>query len=376
MPTPEITGRDELFLQPEVCPDEARCHKCYNLDKFFAVASIGRSFWQPDFRFPQSCNDFTWGIFDVFPDFGFSYAKPDEEGNTNARRVLFSSCWSGNLNYSCPYDPQIAVPCQESNILLAEPFALANGDPISEAFDTAILVLKGNNWDGTCGKFTLDIQYAVIEARVTGNTLPALPDPEDPDCPELKFTHYKYSFELEYCTCEEMLQPFTFVGVESYDSCFGGVEDPCNTAEAIVSIQKADQICGRCSCLNCVGFSARTLQLDITGPTINGTFILTQDFFRRPDGNFVAPFACEFFLPNTITEEIPCLVFLGVMITCNDCDGFEATLAASTSPIGLYTAKTEPFTCGQSVVFNKDEQLDYDPCQFADHTIQLSFVPT
>lgn len=376
MPTPDITGRDELFLQPEICPNEAPCHKCYNLDRMFSVVANQGIPWQPDFRFPQSCNDFTWLIYNLFQDLRFSYIKNDDEDNEQGRSVLFSPCWSGNLNYSCPYEPEIPVPCQESNILLAEPFALANGDIITDGRDTAILVFKGNSWDGECGKFTLEIRYAVIEAAVNNNTLPVLPDPNDPTCPALKFTHYTYTFELEYCTCDEMIQDFTFVGVTSYDSCFGGVEDPCNTAGAIVSLQRLSQLCGRCACLNCKGYSASLLQLEITGPTINGTFILDQGFFTKPNGNLIRPSNCEFFLPDEVIEEIPCLVFLSVEIVCNSCDGFTAQLSAITSPTGNYNIITQPFTCGQSAVFDTLETYNYDPCSLAEHTIQLSFVST
>lgn len=379
MPQPDITGIDPLLLPPEECEDEARCHACYALDilhPFDYQISQRDFFGLPPWKIiAPSCNDFSMYKFDIFgrrDNFdgfvgllgsSFYYTKGVE-----SILVFYDSCWS-QYNHACPYDVDTTTLCPSSNILLSHHF-VKNGEIITDELDLAVLKLSGNEWDGECGRLELEIRYTIIEIEAGFLTTPV--DPEE-ECPGLKFTNYTHLFELEYCTCEEMYEPFVFVSTTTEDSCFGGVEDDvCNAASAVISLQRYNEVCGRCTCFNCDGYYAHELQLTISGPVINGTFILF-DANAAWDDLVFSNGPCTFRMNKPNIDQFDCLQDLVVEILCNDCDGFTAFLKAATPP-SIYSVRTLPFFCGESVVFDQQISIVYDPCDLANHTITLSFV--
>jgi len=353
LPAPENTGIDPLLLPPEECPDEAPCWACYQVF---------------DLRFPfrdsapgGNCND--WSI-NWIPNGGPQQDLP----NTLLRRNLLwhiEPCWSRS-NYSCPYDSPDSGNCFDSNIFIGP--VLPFSDQIANEMLGHYFQLSGNEWDGSCGKLTFKIAYTVIELNANYLTLPI--DPENPDCTDYKWTAYLHTFELNYCTCEEVLDAFTFVSTESEDSCAGGVDDPCHLDQATIVIRKSDSNanCGACACLNCQGYKSTEIQVVISGPTINGTFML------QGDGS------CYFSYANTNgIGDCAEIQQIAVQISCLACDQFKAQFSAS--GFGDFFAEsdyTEAFECdgtatiGDLAIYNESA----NDCNLSGHSIQVSFVPS
>lgn len=376
MPQPDITGIDPLLLPPEECETEAQCHACYALDLLYPFdfgVSQPDDFGQPPWdRFAPSCHDFSMYKFGIFgkrdgqDNFMGLYGTIFYTKGVERITVDYDPCWS-QFNHACPYDVETTTQCPNSNILLSHHF-VKNGEIITDELDLAVLKLSGNEWDGECGRLELEIRYTIIEIEPGFLTTPV--DPEE-ECPGLKFTNYTHLFELEYCTCEEMYEPFVFVSTTTEDSCFGGVEyDVCNAASAVISLQRYNEACGRCTCFNCDGYYAGQIQLTISGPVINGTFILIEEDATYHGFEF-SKGPCKF--RSGDIGQFACLQALVVTILCNNCDGFTAQLEAETPP-SEYTVRTLPFFCGESVVFDQQISIVYDPCDLANHTITMSFV--
>jgi hypothetical protein len=355
LPTPDNTGTDPLLLPPDECPDEAPCFGCYRLfdGRLIFSDSLARGqcddweiFWLPSASTTQP-------FFDTFLRVGLSW--------------LFTHCWTRD-NYSCPYESEVPDECPPSNIVIAPISPFTDWTTLFDDMNGHHIRLSGNEWDGECGKLTLKIAYVVLEYGPT-----FFPDPitEPGQCNDYKWTGYLHTFELPYCSCESVLDPFTFISTESYDSCAGGVDDPCHVDEAVITIGKSDanSNCGTCSCLNCEGYKSTQISVVITGPVINGSFILTSAG------------GCEF-LYNNLNGIGDCadITTLRVDIECQACDDqFKAKFYAGV--IGNFSAEseyTDSFGCsgvvtiGELDIFNGSG----NSCNLAAHTIQVSFVPT
>lgn len=349
LPQPDITGIDPLLLPPEQCADEARCWACYQVFDLRLLFS--------DSVNNGDCEDWTLGWYTprVFDTAGPYSLLPRDGKNWEV-----FPCWSA-ANYSCPYDNSDTTPCPDSNILIGpvQPFSPS----LAAQTQGRYFQLSGNEWDGSCGKLILKIAYTVIESVPGFVSTPI--DPDNPECNDYKWTAYVHTFELEYCTCESVLLPFTFVSTQSEDSCAGGVADVCRLDEATIVIQKNDESsnCSTCVCLNCSGYKSTEVQVTISGPTINGTFILTGGaycFFAFGDPNGIG--GCT---------EMPSL---SVIIRCLACDQFRAEFYGEASGQGGVVAFgfTNVFPCdGTGTV----ENLSGDICGIASHTVQVSFVP-
>jgi len=357
LPTPDTTGLDPLVIPNPGCPDEAPCFLCYQwFDRLFAFYFYGDINDRPE-QPGQTCDD--WNFFWSIDPFSFGYSF--EILRANNFRVRAASCWNAQ-DYNCPYDNDLSLfACDASNVALSGSWTSA-GIP-------ANVQLLGNEWNGSCGKLTVTARYTAVEWQVGFSTIP-IGDPEE--CVDPKWTEFIHTFELEYCDCSELFNEFTYIGTETTDSCAGGVDDPCNFAEASIRLKprpERDAYCGVCTCANCVGQRPDQFLLTVSGPVINGTFVL------ETIGNiFEGQCFYQYSLPIAACEAF--LAFQ-LQIKCLPCDKLEAFL--SIRVVANYYAwigKTDVFDCGDSPTFNElDSGNGTAPCQLSGHTFQLSFVP-
>lgn len=354
LPTPETTGLDPLTIVPPGCDDEAPCWQCYEwFDRVFSFPYFGGA---GDVLPPigeGACNNyqFTWELSGPY-----QYIYP---ADGTIKIIYIDPCWEAN-NYNCPYDNTLGFwDCPGSNVALSTRWTNRGGP--------AQLVLTGNEWDGSCGKITLTIRYAVTEF-VIGTTTPPITEPEG--CEEPKWSEFLYTFELEYCTCEELFNAFTFVSVSVTDSCAGSVADPCKMDEAVIRLKKRPEekaFCNICNCMNCPDYRSDKISLTISGPVINGTFII--DGFRLPTG-----LAECFYIYRIPFEGCPEIRDLQINLRCLPCDLFKAFLTIQ-FPYTYWSGATEPFNCGDSPVFTKQSFNPAVPnCQIDNHTFTLSMI--
>ena len=366
--TPDTVEVDPLLLNPEGCPDEAPCWACYELfDQLFSLVATNQSSADSLLRvLPGSeCGDWALGwnpnLGSIFP----VTLLVDGE----YEQFVFSTCWKVS-EYNCPYEANLPedLYCNPPKILIAAKVIEwdASVQDIEDVF-----VLRGNEWDGSCGRLELVVTYYVFEKGPGFGTTP-IPDPNA--CEDQKWSKYVHTFELNYCDCSDLTNNFDFVSTVQTDSCAGGVDDPCNFEEAIIELRKAEDEEYRCPplscfCNNCVGYRADQMQLDISGPTINTTLILSTRFFLLCEyRSEVLSFAgCE--------EDINFRVYMN----CLPCDKFTARLDivfGSTSAFDYYlTKKTEPFDCGDTIEFTETLFSQNPLCDVESHTFTLSFVP-
>lgn len=359
LPTPDTVGRDPLLLPPEECPEEAPCWACFQFfDRKFTFGGV----------YSGECND--WLLSFVSTITGYQSNVPHIF--RNGVYQLFLTCWDAR-NYSCPYDSSIG-PCPSSNIAITGLAEFAQFD----GFNTGhIFELSGNEWDGSCGKITFKIGYTVLEYSPGFNTDP-ITDPGS--CTDYKWTAYLQTFELDYCTCEDLLEPFTFVSTQSVDSCAGGVEDPCHVDEATIRLKRfnSGENCKPCDCVNCVGYKNSELVLEVTGPLVNGTFVLPVSV-----ANFYYSINCVYELGIGYHGDCEQSIFLRVVLDCLACDQFRARLIVYTERIGggffeSVLGTIDAIDCGDTKEFTDLEYPTTPPtpeCNLAGHTFQLSFVP-
>lgn len=361
LPAPNIVGRDPLLLPPEECPEEAPCWACYQFFDQRLTFSGGFA----EYR----CND--WLISSV----GLTASGSTGSFAAIVRNQiyqLFLACWNA-INYSCPYDSNVG-PCPSSNVAITGLAAFAQFD----GFNTGHLFeLSGNEWDGSCGKLTFKIGYTVFEYSPSYDTDP-ITDPGN--CNDYKWTAYLHTFELNYCTCDDVLEPFTFVSTQSVDSCAGGVEDPCHVDEATITLKRLNngENCKPCHCVNCVGYKNSELMLEVTGPLVNGTFVLPVSL-GNPNGTT----NCIYELGIGYHGDCEQSIFLRVVLNCLACDQFRAGLIVYTERIGggffeSVLGTIDAIDCGDTKEFTDLEYPTTPPtpeCDLAGHTFQLSFVP-
>ena len=358
LPTPDTTGLDPLTIPNTGCPDEAPCFTCYRwFDRIFPFFFYG---FGDDVISPNpgdTCNDweFQWRI----PYVGYQIFYPEDGVN---KIIEIDPCWNSR-DYNCPYDNELDLyQCDSSNVALSGSWVTKGLPPL--------VTLTGNEWNGTCGKLTLTIRYAAVEFQVGQTTIP-IGEPEE--CVDPKWTEFIHTFELNYCTCSELFNAFTYVSTSTTDSCAGAVDDPCNFASATITLKTRPErtaYCNVCSCMNCVGQRTDQLLLTVSGPVINGTFLM-QGFFVSTGMS-----SCSYRY-ETALEACPQLRDFQVFIQCLACDLFTATLSIqSTANYTMWAGKTNAFNCDETPTFNQVSLNNGDPpCQLDGHTFQLSFVP-
>jgi len=360
LPAPEITGIDPLLLPPEECPDEAPCWACYVVfDHKLPIRTASME---------GQCDDWTLRFLNVavLPD--QSIIVPYIRRGMTTSQLFY--CWEPS-NYDCPYESNFEnISCPASFIAIT---SMANFATFDDFQGLEIFEFSGNEWDGTCGKLTLKIGYVVLEFSPGYNTDPI----GGGGCEDYKWTAYLHTFELNYCTCEEVLDTFTFVSTQSEDSCAGGVEDPCHVDQAVIKINRLDDgvNCGNCDCFNCSGYSNQQVVLEITGPSITGSFVAS--------GTRYLGVGCWFVINPLVNENCEFVQSIFILIRCLACDKFTSELRVLTQQLGgdfqeNMRATTDAFDCGDTVEFGDIETLFNFPegCSLEGHTFQLSFVPS
>ena len=360
LPTPDTTGLDPLTIPNPGCPDEAPCFTCYKwFDRIFPFFFYGFG----DDLIPgpgNTCNDWT---FEWYPRFTSIQIFYTEDGVLKI--IEIEPCWNSR-DYNCPYDNTLDFfQCDSSNVALS-------GSWVDKGLPPRIK-LTGNEWDGSCGKLTLEIRYAAVEWQVGQSTIPI----EDPDaCNDPKWTEFVHTFELNYCTCSSLFNAFSYVSTSTTDSCAGAVDDPCNFAGATITLKQRPErtaYCNVCNCLNCPGTRSDQVALTVSGPVINGTFIL--DGFFSPGSPLGE--TCQYIYSVPI-EACPQLRDLQITLQCLACDLFKAFLSIQhVSSYTMWFGDTEAFGCGDTPTFSEIELNNGTaPCQLDGHTFQLSFVST
>ena len=363
LPEPDVIGIDELLLPPESCPEQAPCFKCYQLlDRRFNLLFNGDQLVvQPGDDNTCENWDFTW----LFPFAGINLGggviiRPG--ANNLSYYIYMAQCWEPQT-YNCPYDPPENLPdCPTSKVALSTSWATPG------LYD--LVTLSGNTWDGECGKLTVTIQYTAVEFTLGTSVAPI----EDPNaCTDPKWTHFVHTFELEYCTCDEMFGVFNYVSTQTTDSCAGAVDDPCNVEDATIKLTRrsnSEEWCYWCECRNCDGYRQDQMTVTISGSAVNGTFLAEVESLVNFKGD------CSY-LYNVAVPGCEQVRRFRVLIRCLACDKFTAIIEFEHADgYVLYMAQTDGFDCGDTATFETLPSPNGEPpCGLESHTIQLSFVP-
>lgn len=326
------------------CPTSAPCWACYTVfDRFFLFANGTFSI--------IPCGTFHWQTYNAGIPFDLNIPRP-------LGSIRGWTCWTPS-NYDCPYSHTFTENCPGSKIVIADHITTA----------TPLIEMSGAEWDGTCGKITLVISYSVFEFDASYSEVPI--DGGD-GCVEPKYTAYQHTFELNYCTCEDLTNAFTYVSTSTIDSCAGAVADPCNFETATIKLYRKyeEEQCFSCDCINCEGYISGQFTVTISGPNVNGTFVLpyTGGVDSEPTQQ-----TCFYGL-YSFTQD--CGEFaIQISVTCLSCDKFESSIKITERPsqLWMYSGRTSAFNCGESPTYNATHTMG--ACNFGSHTIQLSFVP-
>ena len=364
MPTPNAVGK-LLQVDDDECPDTAPCFACYIVyDKLFNF-----------FNFSGTCGSWktAWPV-------AFGYADQYVSTPELGAFIPMFKCWIPST-YSCPYDTDLAgKTCSSSNIAIGFPPRYPSpGNPILQARNW--VEMTGPEWDGECGTITLVVRYTVFEFEASYSEVPI---GGGGGCEEPKWTQYEYTFKLDYCNCEDLLQPFTFDSAFTNDSCAGSVADPCNFEDAVIKLKPSDPVgatvgyCVQCACVNCEGYDTSQFLVTVSGPQINGTFVV--DNAATFVGGFLRELTCLWEgAPATVSGGCVDRVYFQLYITCLECDKMEVSArmwAANPGDLSfrlIYEGKTDPFDCGDTPTFT--QTFSNGECGIDAHTIQMQFVP-
>lgn len=387
LPSPDETGLDPLLLPPEECPDTAPCWACYIVfDAAFPTGAIGCSS-QANTPKENTCEQWEiWWSFGSVAGSSRNYLSIiDAVIDGEAKPIYYAPCWKPD-DHTCPYDAELEIDtCPDSNVSISSSWVNPG--------DNKSVILSGNEWDGECGTLTLTIRYAAVENAAAFNEVPIDGGEE---CNQPKWTEYVHVFELNYCECTDLYDPFTYVSTSTTDSCAGGVPDPCNFPEATITLLSSKianpalnnrESCCACPCFNCAGYRNHELILTITGSVVNLTIAVRSASVllgnvTEPsiiECNYSAAFCpeeCDLSGGDGSAECQSSQIFIA--IACLPCDKFTASLALTTNngATVAYRAYTEPFDCGDSPIFITDPSFTGPaPCDLESHTFQLSLVP-
>ena len=354
LPTPDTVDYDDSGLLDEGCGSSAPCWACYEaFDRRFTFFYYFRD---PDVS-PNpgdTCNDWEFSWFSTFSQYNLFY----DDGGGVVKTIYADACWVSN-NYNCPYENDLDWrQCPPAGTLLSTSW-VNKGNRVG-------VTLSGNEWDGSCGKLTLTVRYAAVEYSLSAGVII---EGDPMVCQDPKWTEFVHTFELEYCTCAELFGTFTYVSTSTTDSCAGGVDDPCNFSGATIALVKrpeASAFCYVCDCLNCTTNRTDQMSLSISGPVVNGTFILS---------GFFNSLACQYVAEGPF-EGCDDIKNIEVRIYCLACDLFVATISViHQNNYAAWYGLTEVFGCGDSPTFSQHPLFSgTPPCDIASHTIQLSFV--
>lgn len=319
---PQLTGEDCPPVE-EYCPEEIACNACY---RFFDVL----------FRFSFLLDD--WLLQIVNP---LGYADCNDVIYRFTLRNFADTnfpCWDAS-NYACPYELIGGFWQCGPNL----------------AIRNAVIDIRSQwNPETNCGTITVTIEIEVREIQ-------CLTSPLDPP----KTATFTHLFELDYCTCEEMLQPIPFVSTTADNP--DGLPEPCNLDEATITLIEANagtNACPVCQCWECS--TDNGLNLSVSGPGFTGTIPLTFYFEIITVGTDCTAKG-EFNLECDGTKKA--IVFLS--IKCFDCETYKLFLNISIEENGEeITAEIDDYTCGA----DRDFVLSFSDspiCNLDEYTFSL-----
>lgn len=263
----------------DICPDSAPCNRCFSIfDTLFSFYSFVNNWGTVEYSYPGYVNDCNDVIYTFKNSTAFGRGQ--------------SLCWDANT-YNCNYG------------WLGETLCGAN-----LAIDSAEINIR-TQWNPStnCGKITVNIVIDVFETKCVY----VIGEP-------IKEATFDHLFELDYCTCEEMLQPIPFVSTiadNPYD-----LPEPCNLDEATLTLYSADQNsagCPACSCWECS--LDNTVNIAVSGPGFTGTIPVT--FMQNNTCSAYGSFVIDCDGERTVTVNF-------FVIDCDRCEYYDLR-------IGIYT---------------------------------------
>lgn len=296
----------------EICTDEAPCYACYFLfDRTFKLGSM-QTFWPGEFG---DCNNV-----------GNRYTQLSEDS------VLTSlSCWN-QTNYNCPYEPSDEPQFCGAGLIIE--------DAVFESISTW-------NPDTNCGKISITITIKVFAPRCF----------ESPIVPLRKAT-FVHLFELNYCTCEEMLSPIPFISTTSTNP--DNLIDPCKLDQATITLLTTEESasCAICDCFECT--ESNTVNIAIDGPGFTGTVPVSSS----PAGGLCTGYG-TFDVECNGTKKATITLTIG----CYDCEVYRMNILVRIGEEYL-TAYIERYTCGSDEEFGNKVVFGTE-CQLNDYTFSL-----
>lgn len=319
---------DENCPPPEeTCPESAPCNGCYYLfDQIFPLPFGAPYGWLYSFEINagsdaiDQCEDYThiWDYAD-----GVQPVVP---------------CWD-STNYACPY------------VNDSLPFFCGPELYISDA---QVKARSQWNKDTKCGTITVTITIRVFRDEC----LIAIGE-------EYESEVFTYLFELDYCTCEEMIGGIPFVSSTGTENPTIGLKDPCNLEGATINLISAERgsPCPSCLCWEC-SFD-NVINLSITGPGFTGTIPLEfgLPFVFIGGGCGLGAFV-EFDCPASTQ------VAIGMGVDCLDCEFYNLRLRLETGDDFVY-AEIENYQCGQSRTFEIKNSSPGGVCQLGNHVFSV-----
>jgi hypothetical protein len=316
---PVLTGND--CPPDDECPDSSRCVRCYTLfDKLFSFFNPV-PFWDFQYVYPGyvfDCNDviFKWTL--------SNYNK-------------FTICWNAEF-YDCYLFPFAENLC---------------GAKIGIS-DSEIQVRTQWNPETRCGKITATIMIKVFEAKCVY--------PIGEPLKEATFTHL---FELDYCTCDEMMAPIPFVSTTVENP--HDLPEPCNLDQATLSLYDAETglaQCPNCSCWECS--TDNTVNVAISGPGFSGTIPLS---FVAAGCSAYGSFILDCEGNRTVTVRL----FVG---DCSRCEYYNISVTLSTiTAEGVEERavfRVLDYLCGQDVTLELLPQESFSPkCNLDEYAVSL-----
>lgn len=352
MPIPDNTEVDELLGGSDPsCPQSAPCYACYRIwDRQFMFEPTNGKF----FSQLSTCRDWSmaFSVNSIF--YGTDIRLYPENWNSVDSAYIAYLCWN-TRDYACPYsEDQVPEddPCFPSKIAISRP----------------VLTISGVNWDGECGTVTIEVRHRVFDLSAGRDVIPI----GEEGCTDYAWTDYTYQFQLQYCTCQELVDTqFTYIGVTSENSCKGEiVPDPCNVPEAVIKLKDAP--CSQCSCFNC-GYNTDEIFLSVSGPVFNGTVALKATFGGQELNTPLVDVACNY--DGIIDFCDGCKASVTVYLYCLSCDKYRAEISIREGALGSNciiraSGETESFDCGETVEFQITSSEG--ACDIGSHTFSLS----
>jgi hypothetical protein len=315
-----LTGND--CPPDDECPDSAKCDLCYGFyDQLLSFYGFNVGFGYVQFEYPgyvNDCNDviYKWRL---------------------SNESTFILCWNASL-YDCYLFPFPNNLC---------------GAKIG-IWDSEIRVRTQWNPETKCGKITATIMIRVFEAKCVY--------PIGEPTKEATFTHL---FELDYCTCEEMMAPIPFVSTTAENP--HDLPEPCNLDQATLSLYDAEPGsagCTGCSCWECS--TDNVVNVAISGSGFSGTVPVS----------FPITYGCSAYGSFVLDCEGERTVTVNLQVVCGPCEFYNVN-------VGLYTKaadgspeqaqfKALNYVCGQDVTLELVPENSFSPkCNLDEYVVSL-----